>query len=68
MSTERDNLKSPAVPIEVVEWLERIYPDRAPDEGESIFKIRHRSGQVSVVRKLRKEYEMQTRRAMEAST
>jgi hypothetical protein len=66
MITESD-LRPPPVSKEILEWLERLFPDRAPDLKHSTDEIRFRSGQVSVVRKLRSEYEAQTKNALEST-
>lgn len=57
-----ENLKTPAIPLAVVEWLERLYPDRCPDIRETDREVWLKTGQVTVVRKLRQTYESQIAR------
>lgn len=49
----------PPIPRLLLEYLERTYPDRMPDERMTLDEIRVRTGQVTVVRHLRKQYERQ---------
>lgn len=49
----------PPIPRPLLEYLERTYPDRMPDERMPLDEIRVRTGQVSVVRHLRVQYNRQ---------
>ncbi len=52
-------MKPPPIPLNVVEYLERLYPDKAPNTTDDLDLIRVKSGQVSVHRHLRRVYEDQ---------
>lgn len=60
-----ENLKVPPVPKELLELLETRFPDRAPDPGESLDTIRFKSGQVSVIRFLRHQFDLQNQTILE---
>lgn len=45
--------KHPPVPLDLLEYLERLYPDRAPDPLDSERQIWMKAGQADLVRKLR---------------
>lgn len=49
----------PTIPLELVEWLESLYPDRAPDPRDSDREVWIKRGHVEVTRKLRQVYESQ---------
>lgn len=51
----------PTIPLAVVEYLERIYPDKAPALSDSVDTIRFQAGQVQVHRHLRSMYNDQTK-------
>jgi hypothetical protein len=51
----------PPIPLNVVEYLERIFPDKAPALTDSLDSIRFKSGTVHVVRHLRAKYEDQVK-------
>lgn len=57
--------KFPLVPKELLEELEKRFPDRLPDHHESLDSIRFRTGQVSVVRHLRHQFELQSQNILE---
>lgn len=52
-----DNL--PQVSKELIEYLEHIYPDRAPTLGTPLEQLWHNSGKVAVVRHLRAVFDEQ---------
>ncbi len=52
-------LPFPAVDAELVEALERAFPDRCPDAALSHDEIRERIGETRVVRFLRRQLERQ---------
>lgn len=56
--------EAPPIPLALVEYLERTFPDRAAGEDDTVRSIRFRSGQVAVVRHLRAVYERQTRNVL----
>lgn len=60
-----DKLKIPPISKELLEMLEVRFPDRAPDPGESIDAIRFKSGQVSVIRFLRHQFDFQNQTILE---
>lgn len=49
----------PEVPTDLLVALEAIFPDRAPSVYESMDTVRHKAGQVSVVRFLRNQHTVQ---------
>lgn len=49
----------PSVPPELVAELMRCYPDQCPDPGECMDDIMFRSGQVSLVRLLKRHLDQQ---------
>ena len=57
----------PFIPVELLEYLERAYPDRAPDPSDSERMIWMKAGQVDLVRKLRSHYTRQTDEAMRSA-
>lgn len=60
-----DNLKFPPVPKDLVEMLELRFPDRAPDLDDELDQIRFKSGQVSVIRFLRHQFNLQNQNILE---
>lgn len=60
-----DNLKFPPVPKELIEMLELRFPDRAPDVDDDLNVIRFKSGQVSVIRFLRHQFNLQNQNILE---
>jgi hypothetical protein len=53
------NSPFPVVPLDLLQELEKRFPERTPDLHLSIDEIRHRGGETSVVRFLRRKYEEQ---------
>lgn len=60
-----ENNKLPNVPKELLEALEKRFPDRLPENMETLDSIRFRSGQVSVIRMLRHHFELQNQNILE---
>jgi hypothetical protein len=60
-----DNFKFPIIPKELLEALEMRFQDKAPDLQDSNDAIRHQSGQVSVVRFLRHQFNLQNQNILE---
>ena len=60
-----DNLRFPSIPKELLEVLEKRFPDIAPDLAESNDQIRYKSGQVSVIRFLRHQFTLQNQNILE---
>lgn len=61
-----DNRKRfPVVSKELLEELEKRFPDRCPELSASIDEIRFKSGQVSVVLFLRSIFDNQNRNILE---
>lgn len=58
-NTKPDVVPCPTVPKDLLEYLQRLFPDRAPARGESLRDIRHKVGQVSVVRHLAEQFKTQ---------
>lgn len=60
------NKKFPIVTKELLDELEKRYPDRMPDiESGGLDVVRYKQGQVSVIRLLRKQFESQTMNVLE---
>jgi hypothetical protein len=60
-----DNSKFPIVPKELLEVLEKRFPDKAPDLTDNIDAVRFSSGQVNVVRFLRYQFNLQNQNILE---
>lgn len=61
-----DNLRFPAVSKELLDELERRFPDRLPESHlESLDLIRIKQGQVSVLRFLRSQFDLQNQNILE---
>jgi hypothetical protein len=60
-----DNLKIPTIPKELLEVLEKRFPDKSPDLTDNIDAIRFNSGQVQVVRFLRYHFNLQNQNILE---
>lgn len=62
-----DNLKFPPVSNEVLAELERRFPDRLPEApSEPIDIIRYKQGQISVIRFLRTQFDLQNKNILES--
>ena len=59
------NKKFPLVSKELLEELERLYPDKVPDFEVSPDRIRFLQGQTQVVRFLRSQFEAQSKSILE---
>lgn len=55
----RTDQRIPTVPRDLLEFLEAKYPDRLPEGSVGIEEIRREQGRVSVVKFLRRAYEIQ---------
>lgn len=53
--------KFPPIPQQLMEELERRFPDKCPDLETPIADIHKTVGQVSVIRFLRKQYDLQNK-------
>lgn len=60
-----DNLKFPPISKELLEVLEKRFADRAPDLGMNMETIMFNSGQVSVIRLLRHQFDLQNQNILE---
>jgi hypothetical protein len=60
-----DNFKFPLVSKELLAELEKRFPDRAPEIGDSHDSILIQTGQVSVVRFLRHQFDLQNQNILE---
>lgn len=49
----------PPIPREILEYLERIFPDKAPDLSDSDREVWAKAGEQRVIRKLRAEFSIQ---------
>jgi hypothetical protein len=49
-----------AIPPALVDWLDRLFPERSPDVSESHGDMMFRGGQTSVVRFLKHKLKEQT--------
>jgi hypothetical protein len=59
------NKKFHIVTKELLEELEKRFPDRCPEPDLSLDEIRFKQGQVSVVRFLRAHHEAQSKNVLE---
>ena len=46
------NEKLPPVSKELIVWLKEVYPDRMPDNNDTLETIRYKQGQIAVVKTL----------------
>lgn len=60
-----DHFKFPNIPKELLEALEKRFQDKAPDLQDTIDAVRYQSGQVSVVRFLRHQFNLQNQNILE---
>ena len=60
-----DNFKFPLIPKELLEVLEKRFPDVAQELADSTDLIRHKAGQVSVIRLLRHQFTLQNQNILE---
>lgn len=60
-----DNLRFPVISKELLEVLEKRFPDRAPDLDEPLDQVRFKSGQVSVVKLLKHQFDLQNQNILE---
>jgi hypothetical protein len=60
-----DNFKFPLVSKELLAELEKRFPDRAPEIGDNHDSILIQTGQVSVVRFLRHQFDLQNQNILE---
>lgn len=51
--------KSPSITKSLLDWMDELWPDRAPRKGETHDEMLFAAGAVSVVRRLKTEYERQ---------
>ena len=49
----------PTIPKTLLDYLQRAFPDVAPSQGDAKKTIRHKAGQVSVVRHLAEHFRQQ---------
>lgn len=52
-------IKPPSVTLEVVEWLERLFPIRLAIPGDTLSDLMYEAGAASVARKVRSEFDKQ---------
>jgi hypothetical protein len=60
-----DNLRFPPIPKELLEVLEKRFPDVSPEITDSLDLVRFKTGQVSVVRLLRHQFTLQNQSILE---
>lgn len=60
-----ENNRFPIVSKELLEVLEKRFPDLAPDLSAGLDEIRFKSGQVSVIRLLRHQFDLQNQNILE---
>ena len=60
-----DNLKFPTISKELLEVLEKRFPDRLPDGPVSLEKYLVRQGNAEVVRLLRHQFDLQNQNILE---
>lgn len=51
--------KTPRITKALLDWMDELWPDQAPRGDESYEQILRQAGQVSVVRRLKKEHDRQ---------
>lgn len=56
-----NHLQAPPVPVAIVEYLEKQFPDKAGERNDSPEELRWKAAQVSVVRHLRSLLTAQTK-------
>ncbi len=59
MSSLKSNLKKPNVPLELLQWLQAKFPDRAPSRDDSERHIWIKVGHIEVIQHLEKMYREQ---------
>lgn len=57
--------KLPPVPQDLLESLEKLFPDRIPDHFIPLENLRFVQGQISVVRLLRAQFAAQSKNILE---
>lgn len=57
--------KFPAIPKELLDVLERRFPDIMPDHDDPLDVIRYKQGQVSVIRFLKHQFDKQNQNILE---
>lgn len=62
-----ENSKFPAIPKAVLDEISKRFPDTMPDSSESLDQIRFQQGQVSVVRFLKHQFNLQNQNILETS-
>ena len=60
-----DNFKLPPIPKELLEVLEKRFPDKAPVLGQDMATIMFNAGQANVVRLLRHHFNLQNQNILE---
>lgn len=65
MEKQKPSLKVAPISKEFLEMLEARFPDQAPKLEDSLDEIRFKSGQVSVVRWLRHQFNLQNQNILE---
>lgn len=53
------NEELPPVPLALVEWLERLYPDRLPERDYDLRSVDQAVGRAEIIRLLRRVHEEQ---------
>jgi len=56
----------PAIPLDLIQYLSKLYPDQVPNINDSERNIWLKVGQVSVIRKLRQLYEEQNENTLDS--
>lgn len=59
------NSKFPSIPNELIDELERRFPDIMPENDDPLDVIRFKQGQVSVVRFLKHQFNLQNQTILE---
>jgi hypothetical protein len=54
-----NQLVAPVLSIQLLNWLETLYPEKSPQEDETERALMVRAGTAKVVRRLREEWERQ---------
>lgn len=59
------NSKFPTIPAELLDELEKRFPDIMPEHDDPLDVIRYKQGQVSIVRFLKHQFNLQNQTILE---
>lgn len=61
-----DNLTFPPIPKDLLDELDKRFPDKMPEQDLNLDTIRFKQGQVSVLRFLKHQFELQNKTILES--